>query len=340
LSEMGREQIDRVGRLLVRHQAIFWTLHSIWALGWGIGFMVAGSKRAWLLRYGLASVGLVWATSLLLPVLLRGSLISEERKGIARRLVLWAQKWQLQGLAFFILPLYHRSATYPSRNTLFMILLVVAALAATIDVVYDEYVTRKTWLLGAFLAFTAFACVNLTLPMIWHVGGLWNLAAGALLATSVFVSFWVRHTNEKGRGLWQVVAVGFLFLLVVTVWRPLVPPAPLRLVSTSFGMSQSEDRLEVSPAVTSLPPAREARVYVVAAIQAPAGLAEGVRHVWSLDGKRVSESRLIDVTGGRAQGFRSRSSAMLRGLARGQRVRVEVETAWGQLIGRSEIEVR
>jgi hypothetical protein len=31
---------------------------------------------------------------------------------------------------------------------------------------------------------------------------------------------------------------------------------------------------------------------------------------------------------------------MLRGLAHGQRVRVEVSTVWGQLIGRSEIEVR
>jgi hypothetical protein len=337
---MSREQIDRIGRFLVRHQAIFWTLHSLWALGWGIGFIVAGSKHTWLLRYGLASVGLVWATSLLLPAVLRSPLISEERKEPARRLVLWTQKWQLQGLAFFILPVYHRSATYPSRNTLFMVLLVVAALAATIDVVYDEYVTRQTWLLGALLAFDSFACANLTLPMIWHIGGLWNLAISALLATSVFVSFWSRHVSERGRSLWQVATVGFMFLLVVTVWRPLVPPAPLRLVSTSFGMSQSEDHLEVSPILVALSPAGETRVYVVAAIQAPAGLAEGVRHVWSLDGRKISESGLIDVAGGRVQGFRSRSSALLRGLARGQRVRVEVSTVWGQLIGRSEIEVR
>ncbi len=337
---MSREQIDRVGRFVVRHQAIFWALHSIWALGWGIGFIVAGSKRAWLLQYGLALVGLVWATSLLLPAVLRSSLIAEERKGPARRLVLWTQKWQLQGLAFFILPIYHRSATYPSRNTPFMVLLVVAALATTIDVVYDEYVTRKTWLLGVLLAFTAFACVNLTLPMIWHVGGLWNLGAGAALATIVFVSFWLRHVSESGRSLWQVAAVGFMFLLVVTIWRPLVPPAPLRLISTTFGTSLSEDQLDVAWALVALSPAQESRVYVVAAIQTPAGLAEGVRHVWSVDGKKVSESRLIDVAGGRTQGFRSRSSALIRGLTRGQRVRVEVHPAWGQLIGRSEIEVR
>ncbi len=302
--------------------------------------MAFGSKRTWLLRYGLASVGLVWATSLLLPALLRRSWISEKRKDPARRVVLWVQKWQLQGLDVFVLPLYHRSATYPSRNTLFMILLALAALAATIDVIYDEYLTRKAWLLGVFLAFTAFACANLTLPMIWRVGDRWTLAVSALLATSVFVSFWARHVSEKGRSLWQVAAVGLLFLLVVTVWLPVVPPAPLRLVSAAFGTSLSEDRLDVSTALPALSPASEGLLHLVAAIQAPAGLAEGVRHVWSLDGRKVSESRLIGMTGGRAQGFRSRSSALLRGLARGQRVRVDVETGWGQLIGRAEIEVR
>ena len=201
-------------------------------------------------------------------------------------------------------------------------------------------VTRKTWLLGLFLAFSAFSCVNLTLPMIWRVGGLWNLGASALLATSVFVSFWLRHAGEKGRSLWQVAAVGLLFLLVVTVGRPIVPPAPLRLVSAAFGPSLSEDRMEVSPVLVSFPPAPEARLFLVASIQAPAGLAEGVRHVWWQGGRKVFESRLIDVTGGRTQGFRSRSSALLRGLVPGQKVRVEVESAWGQLIGRSEIEVR
>ena len=302
--------------------------------------MAIGSKRTWLLRYGLASVGLVWATSFLLPVLLRGSLIPEARKPHARRLVLWTQKWQLQGLAFFILPLYHQSATYPSRNTPFMVLLAAAALAATIDVFYDEVLAPRTWLLGVFLAFTAFACANLTLPMLWLVGGRWNLAVSALLATAVFVTFWARHASEKGRSLWQVAAVSFLFLLAVTVWRPFVPPAPLRLVQASFGTALSEDRLEVFPALAALPPGREVRVHAVAAVQAPAGLAEGVRHVWYVDGRKVFESRLIDVAGGRTQGFRSRSSALLRALAPGQKVRVEVETAWGQLIGRSEIPVR
>jgi hypothetical protein len=302
--------------------------------------MTVGARRPWLLRYGLVSIGAVWVTSLLLPPLLARSFVPEGRKGAARRVVLWGQKWLLQGLAFFILPLYHRSATYPSRNTLFMALLAGAAVAATVDVLYDEVVTRRPFLMGLFLAFVTFASVNLMLPMVWRVGGLWNLAASATLATAVFASFHVRPGVEGARRLLRSGGVALLFGLFVTIWRPLVPPAPLRLVSAEFGTSLAEDGLSVSKPLPSLPPAGEARVHAVAAILAPAGLAEGVRHVWTVDGTRVAESRLIPVTGGRAQGFRSQSSATLRGLVPGQRVRLEVETAWGQLIGRTSLDVR
>ena len=50
------------------------------------------------------------------------------------------------------------------------------------------------------------------------------------------------------------------------------------------------------------------------------------------------ESRLIEITGGRGRGFRSRSGVSLPALRPGQRVRLEVETAHGQLIGRAELE--
>ena len=336
-----RSRLEAFRSLAERHQAVFWTLHSIWAMTWGVFIMAVGAKREGLLRWGLASIGIVWATSLLLPAFLRTSWLPEDQKPIARKLVLWFQKWQLQGLAFFILPLYHRSATYPSRNVVFMALLALAALAATIDVLYDDVVTPRPWLLGVFLAFIAFASVNLMLPMVWLVGGRTNLVVSAGLATAVFVSFWARQEAPmRPRRAWEVVSVALLFLLVVTVGRPFVPPAPLRLVSARFGMALAEGGLDVASPLASVTPAGQTRLQVVAAVQAPAGLAEGVRHLWTVDGTQVAESRLIDLTGGRVQGFRSQSSATFGRLTAGQRVRVEVETAWGQLIGRSEIAVR
>jgi hypothetical protein len=68
--------------------------------------------------------------------------------------------------------------------------------------------------------------------------------------------------------------------------------------------------------------------------------------LWSLFGRGrnaaqpVGEAFLIEITGGRQRGFRSWSGVTLRGLRPGQRVRLDVETAHGQLVGRAEIPVR
>lgn len=335
--------LDRLGglvRFAARHQAVFWTLHSVWALAWGIAFLVVGAERPQLLRFGLVSVGVVWLTSLVLPALLESPWIPKERERAARKLVLWGQKYLLQGLAFFLLPLYHRSATYPSRQIFFMVCLALAALAATIDVVYDEVVARRRPLFGAFLAFVAFACVNITLPMVWRVGGLWNLAASGVLATAVFLSFVAEH--EKGHPLRTAVrtaGVGLFFLVLVTLGRPAVPPAPLKLAYVHFGTSLAENGHDVATPLRFLPAGVPMDLVAVAAIQAPADLQEGVRHVWSVDGSVVWESRPIEITGGRGRGFRSRSGASLPALRTGQRLRLEVETTHGQLIGRAEIGV-
>ena len=336
-----QERFGAIRRLAERHQRLFWTLHSLWALGWGVVLVAVGKDRPGLLRWGLVSVGAVWLTSLALPALLAGSRVPEARKGAARRLVLWGQKWLLQGLAFFLLPLYHRSATYASKQALFMALLAAAALAATIDVVYDEVVTRRKPVLGAHLAFLAFATTNVTLPMVWRVGGIWNLGASGALATAVFVSFVASRGNGRPvRAVLRTSLVAIFFLALVTLGRPAVPPAPLRLVSVTFGTSLAANGRDVASPLSSLPAGSPLRLVAVAAIQAPAGLAEGVRHVWSVDGEVVHESRLIDITGGRRRGFRSRTAAAIPALRPGQRLRLQVETAHGQLIGRAELGVR
>lgn len=340
MSPGTESRLARLKRLAGEHQGLFWTLHSVWALGWGVAFMVVGQRRSDLLRFGLASIGVVWATSLVLPALLAASWLPEGRKAAARTAVLYGQKWLLQGLGFFILPIYHRSATYPSRNTPFMVLLAAAALAATIDFVYDEVVTRQRLLQGAFLAFVAFACVDLMLPMIWKVGGVVTPLASAGLATAVFVSFRVRpHDGAPLRGRLEAALVASVLFALALLGAPFVPPAPLRLVSARFATALAPGGLEPADAPAALAPAKEARVHLVAAVQAPAGLAEGVRHVWSVDGRRVYTSRPIGVVGGRALGFRSRSTATLRNLAAGQVVTVDVETVWGELIGRTSLPV-
>ncbi len=299
--------------------------------------MIVGRDRPELLRWGLVSIGAVWASSLALPALLSAGWLVAARKEAARRLVLWAQKWLLQGLAFFLLPLYHRSAVYTPGQTAFMALLAAAALAATIDVVYDDVVAPRRPLHGSLLAFITFATVNVTLPMVWRTGGLWSLGASGLLATAVFVSFVA--TTGPDRTFGRAALVGALFLGLVTLGRPAVPPAPLRLVSAHVGRALAPNGLDVASPLRSLPAGEGGPLVAVAAVFAPAGLDEGVRHVWSLDGRILFRSRVIGISGGRRAGFRSRSGLTVGRLVPGQRLRLDVETAHGQLVGRTELEV-
>jgi len=337
LRRRWEKRLGSLARFAARHQAVFWTLHSLWALGWGVAFVIVGRERPELLRWGLVSIGAVWGSSLALPALLSAGWLAAERKRPARRLVLWAQKWLLQGLAFFLLPLYHRSALYTPGQTAFMALLAAAALAATIDVVYDDVVAPRRPLHGALLAFIAFATVNVTLPMIWRTGGLWSLGASGLLATAIFVSFVA--SSGRDRRLGRAALVGALFLALVTLGRPAVPPAPLRLVSARVGRALAPNGLDVASPLPSLPAGPGGPLVAVAAVFAPAGLDEGVRHVWALDGRVFFRSRVIGITGGRREGFRSRSGVTVGRLAPGQRLRLDVETAHGQLVGRVELVV-
>jgi len=337
LRRRWEKRLGRFARFAARHQAVFWTLHSLWALGWGVAFVIVGRERPELLRWGIVSIGAVWGSSLALPAFLSARWLAAERKEPARRLVLWVQKWLLQGLAFFLLPLYHRSATYTPGQTAFMALLAAAALAATIDVVYDDLVTPRRPLHGTLLAFITFATVNVALPMVWRTGGLWGLGASGLLATAVFVSFVA--SSGRDRKLGRTAVVGALFLALVTLGRPAVPPAPLRLVSAHVGRSLAPNGLDVASPLPSLSAGPGGPLVAVAAVFAPAGLDEGVRHVWSLDGRPLFRSRVIGITGGRKDGFRSRSGVTVGRLAAGQRLRLDVETAHGQLVGRAELVV-
>ena len=72
---------------------------------------------------------------------------------------------------------------------------------------------------------------------------------------------------------------------------------------------------------------------------APLGLRDRVAHRWYLDGRLVAESPSYALTGGRADGFRLWTSTMIRSARPGSRVRVDVVTETGQLVGRTEIRV-
>jgi len=72
---------------------------------------------------------------------------------------------------------------------LFVLLLAASAVLATMDIIYDRYLSVNWRLLAVFFAFNLFACINVMLPVIWSMQNSLALRLSALLALAGFASF-------------------------------------------------------------------------------------------------------------------------------------------------------
>ena len=240
---------------LDRHQDKLWWFHSSYSLLLGIGVMWLGTKNFAYLRLAVFHIAFIWLSSLALPLLARLRRLPENWRRRLRLLINYFQRNFYQQLLFFILPIYYLSATWGAGNMLFVLLLAVSALLATMDIVYDRYLSVNGWLLAVFFAFNLFACINVMLPVIWNFKNSFALRLSALLALAGFASFSLRPARrEKPRpalapdpGRRPAAGRGR------EVGRPLIPPAPLRLVESGFGLGWDEQKKRLSDTLRELP---------------------------------------------------------------------------------------
>jgi hypothetical protein len=133
---------------------------------------------------------------------------------------------------------------------------------------------------------------------------------------------------------------GVAMALLVGYGRALVPPAPLFLARAALGW-QVDSAGEIEP-IDALVRVRELGgrpLVAFTAIYAPAGLLQGVEHVWRRDGTVVNVVRLTPVFGGRREGFRTWSRKTSFPPNPVGRWTVDVVTDSGQLIGRLRFRV-
>jgi hypothetical protein len=130
-------------------------------------------------------------------------------------------------------------------------------------------------------------------------------------------------------------AIGLI--LLVALGRPLIPPAPLRVLQTEFGAGIDRTAFQVTSPMASLPAGWSGRVYGVTSIYAPLGLRDRVGHRWYQDGRLVYASPFYRLDGGRPEGFRLWTSAPATDVRPGSRLSVEVWTEAGQLVGKAGI---
>lgn len=320
------------------HELLLWCLHSLWALALGIVVMWAGSRNYSLIRYTILYIAFLWVASLFVPDLVDPPGQPTRWRGRLRLVINYFSKNFYQQLLFFLLPIYYASATGWSLNLLFVGFLGASALTSTFDVVYDRHLSVRRGLMAVFFAFNLFACINVILPVLWSISNRIALPVSAALAVLAFATIRYKFGDlarlQRRR---QVGLAAVALILLVALGRPLIPPAPLRVLTTEFGQGINRRTTEVTRPLDALPPGWSGRVYAVTSIYAPLGLSDRIGHRWYLDGKLVWTSRFYTVTGGRKEGFRLWTNSPPVEAKPGTTVRVEVWTEAGQLVGRAQI---
>jgi hypothetical protein len=326
------------GEILSRHRDKLWWFHSSYSLLLGIGVMWLGTKHFAYLRLAVVHIAFIWVSSLFLPFLTGIHRLPEKWRRRLRLLINYFQRNFYQQLLFFILPIYYLSASWGAGNMLFVLLLAVSAVLATMDIIYDRYLSVNWWLLAIFFSFNLFACINVMLPVVWNLANAFALRLSAGLALAGFASFALALRGVRSRDRWLLILAAALLLAgIAEVGRPLVPPAPLRLVSRNFGLGWDDQDKRLSGCLSELPAGGPRKIYVLTAIKAPLGLKDRVCHRWYLDGRLVYASPFTQLSGGRKSGFRLWTFRTLTGVGPGSILRVDVRTEAGQLIGRAHI---
>jgi hypothetical protein len=242
-----------------------------------------------------------------------------------------------QGLLFFALPFYFKSCTLDSVNVVFVVLLATTAVLSTLDIVFDRFLLKARTYAAIFHAFALFAATNLMVPaVIPHLGGVACLAVAAGIANLAFhtlhlpLAAFAMRPVQAAVTLSIVCAAGLGFAA-----RTFVPPVPMHLV----------DALVSTPTVPGATAIRWPvmdEVVCVTELAAPAGFHEGVRHVWyTSTGQRVVVVPGFEQAKGASRTFKF-TSRPGKGLgvpsSRGP-WRVDVETTYGQLVGRTRFYV-
>ncbi len=321
---------------LRRHERVLWGLHSLWALALGILVMWAGARSYAWLRVTLLYIVFLWATSLFVPALADHP---GPRWRVWLRLALnYVTKNFYQQVLFFLLPLYYASATPWSPNMLFVALVAASAVLSTLDVVYDRHLSVRRGLTAIFFAFNLFACINVMLPALWSLSNRVALPVSAGLAVVAFATIRYRFRDlARFEVRLQVGLAGIALVLLVALGRPIIPPAPLRVLQTEFGEGIDRRAFQVVHPLGALEEGWTGRVYAVTSIYAPLGLRDRIGHRWYQDGRLIYASPYYTVEGGRLEGFRLWTSGLARAVRPGTRLRVDVRTEAGQLVGRAEL---
>ncbi len=342
--------LDLARGFLKRHGKKLWWLHSAYALALGVGVVLVAQRGFERARWLAVSLGLAWLV-LLLFFRLFGSGREQQSVDLAPTkakirfyVMTYALKNLYQGMLFFLLPFYARSATLDSINAITLGLLGACAVLSTIDIVFDRVLLKWRVLASLFHGITLFGCLNLVIPALFpDTRTLFTLMWAAGITA---LAFWTLHVRVSTFKRKRYVALFFASLgaSVGLAWmiRPGIPPVPMHVSHSAVGPSTLADgRLAME--VKSLHPSVIQELLAVTDVVVPGGKGDRLHHVWKRNGLEIHRST-EDTS--RVDG--PLGSVRLRSALKGQELpkdlvgkwTVDVETEDGQLVGRLHFTVQ
>jgi hypothetical protein len=299
-----------------RHARAFWLAHSLWALAQGALVGVVAEERPDFAAWVLGLLALVWGSTVFFC---RSALVSARPESLRVGAASYATRVIYQQTLFFLLPFYVRSTTPASPNLAFTLALAALALLACLDLAFDRLLRRSAAFAATFFFAVAYAALQLLLPLALRVpySLAQPLALGLALA-SALASVGLPRSPERAARMLGALPAGALALILLAA-PLLVPPAPLRLAA-----------LALEPSALG--------VRATARIASPVSVPVDVTLRWEREGELLRTTRDIEITAHRG-GFRvwDELSRARFDSGHGGRVRVELVTATGQLLGRGTV---
>lgn len=322
-----------LAELHARYGRLLWALHSAWALISGIAVLVLAHNRYGFLRWIVLFIALTWASTLIVS---RWTGDASRGARFARGVVSYLTRVMYQETLFFLIPFYFYSATPASWNILYVLLLAIFAVVSCFDEMFDRLLREHRWFAIGFFAFVSFSALQFFLPLVLrtHVDvGQYIAAAVSFVAALALTGRWTDLRDM--RRLVNAIAVFAGVLIAVGVFRPLLPPVPLRLTRLSFSGTIDRNTLRQSHTFdrevhfADLP---RGRVYAVASIFSPGRIPAQLQTRFIQNGRVLRASRLVELTA-QPDGFRIWDSVRVPD---GDRLRVEIWTG-RQLLGKRDL---
>lgn len=322
--------VDLVSRLIRRYPGTV----ALFGFCSGIASFVLVERHAGLAKV-IAVIMLVSWLWLMLENTLRQALERWFGWKVPPPLLRYVTQMVHQESLFFIIPFFFITTTWNSGQSVFTVLLGVAALVSLVDPLYYKWLAPRRWVYLAFHALTLFAVLLTALPIIFHLttpqSYQWALGIAVALALPSLSGLFATWNWKSVLGMLALAAaVGFAGWM----GRTWVPPATLWLtdvaVTTSLDDASREPGDRLRQVTTQ--ELRDSGLYAFTAINAPRGLKERIYHEWTHNGRQVDRIPL-DISGGREAGYRAWTHKRNFPEHAEGRWRVRVVTEAGQMIG-------